>query len=85
SLNQIDLTPATGKRGAFEIVVGTTSVFGSFGTDAVVTLTTSSGAAVSTTDNNVGTINVFDNGSVVAVENGFAQTNTAYIKYWYVN
>jgi hypothetical protein len=82
--SSVDLTLADGKIGCFDIVIGTTSVFGSFTAAAAVSLTTASGTS-STTAVTAASINVSDGGTVVRVtQNAFA-TATAFIRYWYIN
>ena len=81
----IGLTLADGKAGFFDVTIGTYSVFGSFTTGAAVTLTTASSASVSTTANNAATINAYDGGTVVYIENKSGSTLTARIRYTYVN
>ena len=58
-----------GKAGWFEIYMGTHNVSGVFTTVAVVTLSASSTSKSSTSDNNSDTLNVFDAGTTIKIEN----------------
>lgn len=73
------------KAGAFEVHMGTFSAFGTHTTAAAVTLTTSSSANTSTTNNNAATLNVYDGGTSVIVENKSGSTLQTWIEYWWQN
>lgn len=82
---ELSLTAADGKAGGFDIIMGTHTARGSFTAAGVVTLTSDGSGDATTTNDNTETLNVYDGGTVVVVENGASPTYTAYIRYWYVN
>jgi len=59
-----------GKAGAFEVIAGTYTAHGSFATDGTVTLGTGQySPSVSTTKDNVDTLNIYDGGTYICIEN----------------
>lgn len=67
--NEYEVTEMDGKAGWFEIYMGTHNVSGVFASDATVTLSASSTAKSSTSDDNSDTLNVFDAGTTIKIEN----------------
>lgn len=81
--NEYEVTEMDGKAGWFEIYMGTHNVSGVFTTAASVTLSASSTASSSTSDNNAGTLNVFDAGTTIKIENQTAteQSISGFVSY----
>lgn len=78
------VSQADGKAGFFEVFMGTYSACGVFTTAAIVTMSTQASAATSTTNNNADTLNVYDGGTSIVVENGSGTTRTVYIRVTFV-
>jgi hypothetical protein len=85
--NSFPLTLADGKAGWFDVMAGTYCIKGTFTTAAVVSLSTGCCSTdTSATDNNALTVNAYDGGSIVYIENqsNLTASPTFHVRYGWI-